>query len=89
MRRTNLEETKEKINEVKLLFDTELKKANTLVLRANYEVAKLDFISFFKTDQTIDQFREDNTAEIGKCKAKLEKRDKTVQQLCKKACDDS
>jgi len=35
MRRTNLEETKAKINEVKLLFDSELKKANTLVLRAN------------------------------------------------------
>jgi hypothetical protein len=52
-------------------------------------VAKLDFISFFKMDQTIDQFKEDNRVEIEKCKFKLEKRDKTVQQLCKKACDDS
>jgi len=40
-------------------------------------------------DQTIDQFKEDNHLEIEKCKARLEKRDKTVQQLCKKACDDS
>lgn len=35
MRRTNLEETKAKINDVKLLFDTELKKANNLVLKEN------------------------------------------------------
>jgi hypothetical protein len=35
MRRTNLEETKDKIEEVKLLFDQELKKANNLVLKEN------------------------------------------------------
>lgn len=60
MRRTNLEETKAKINDVKLLFDTELKKANNLVLKENYSVAKLDFISFYKMDQMIEDFMREN-----------------------------
>jgi hypothetical protein len=40
-------------------------------------------------DQMIEDFMKENYSEVDKCKAKLEKRDKTVQQLCKKACDDS
>jgi len=40
-------------------------------------------------DQLIEDFMKENKGEIEKCKIKLEKRDNTVQKLCKKACDDS
>jgi len=40
-------------------------------------------------DQMIEDFMKENQSEIEKCKGKLNERDKKVQQLCKRACDDS
>jgi hypothetical protein len=90
MRTKSIDETKNKLTDKMMLFETTLKVANNMVLDEHYKVSKLDFINFYQNAEvTLNFFETQNWTEIKNKKGILNERDHKVKDICKKACVDS